>query len=139
MKEEEKNKAWEKEISEIAPWISLKVSSLHSVEAPNGYYEGLEKALAEKIGKISTTKHRRKYIRPLLASAAGFLLLFSLMKFFWIDQRVDKQETEYTIYSLSTEEAALWLGEEAVISEIDIQSFAEELTLNNLEIKIKNK
>jgi hypothetical protein len=44
MKEEEKNKAWEKEISEIAPWISLKVSSLHSVEAPNGYYEGLEKA-----------------------------------------------------------------------------------------------
>ena len=139
MKEEEKNKAWEKEISEIAPWISLKVSSLHSVEAPNGYYEGLEKALAEKIGKISTTKHRRKYIRPLLASAAGFLLLFSLMKFFWIDQRVDKQETEYTIYSLSTEEAALWLGEEAVISELDIQLFAEEMTLNSVEIKTKNK
>jgi|688.fasta_scaffold134036_2 hypothetical protein len=139
MKEEEKNKAWEKEISEIAPWISLKVSSLHSVEAPNGYYEGLEKALAEKIGKISTTKHRRKYIRPLLASAAGFLLLFSLMKFFWIDQRVDKQETEYTIYSLSTEEAALWLGEEAVISELDIQLFAEEMTLNTVEIKTKNK
>jgi hypothetical protein len=139
MKEEEKNKAWEKEISEIAPWISLKVSSLHSVEAPNGYYEGLEKALAEKIGKISTTKHRRKYIRPLLASAAGFLLLFSLMKFFWIDQRVDKQETEYTIYSLSTEEAALWLGEEAVISELDIQLFAEEMTFNTVEIKTKNK
>jgi hypothetical protein len=139
MKEEEKNKAWEKEISEIAPWIPLKVSSLHSVEAPNGYYEGLEKALAEKIGKISTTKHRRKYIRPLLASAAGFLLLFSLMKFFWIDQRVDKQETEYTIYSLSTEEAALWLGEEAVISELDIQLFAEEMTLNTVEIKTKNK
>jgi hypothetical protein len=139
MKEEEKNKAWEKEISEIAPWISLKVSSLHSVESPNGYYEGLEKALAEKIGKISTTKHRRKYIRPLLASAAGFLLLFSLMKFFWIDQRVDKQETEYTIYSLSTEEAALWLGEEAVISELDIQLFAEEMTLNTVEIKTKNK
>jgi hypothetical protein len=139
MKEEEKNREWEKEISEIAPWISLKVSSLHSVEAPNGYYEGLEKALAEKIGKISTTKHRRKYIRPLLASAAGFLLLFSLMKFFWIDQRVDKQETEYTIYSLSTEEAALWLGEEAVISELDIQLFAEEMTLNTVEIKTKNK
>ncbi len=139
MKEEEKDKAWEKEISEIAPWIPLKVSSLHSVEAPNGYYEGLEKALAEKIGKISTTKHRRKYIRPLLASAAGFLLLFSLMKFFWIDQRVDKQETEYTIYSLSTEEAALWLGEEAVISELDIQLFAEEMTLNTVEIKTKNK
>ena len=139
MKEEEKNKAWEKEISEIAPWISLKVSSLHSVEAPNGYYEGLENALAEKFGNISTTKHRRKYIRPLLASAAGFLLLFSLMKFFWIDQRVDKQETEYTIYSLSTEEAALWLGEEAVISELDIQLFAEEMTFNTVEIKTKNK
>jgi hypothetical protein len=61
------------------------------------------------------------------------------MKFFWIDQRVDKQETEYTIYSLSTEEAALWLGEEAVISELDIQLFAEEMTLNTVEIKTKNK
>jgi hypothetical protein len=61
------------------------------------------------------------------------------MKFFWINQRVDKKKTEYTIHSLSTEEAALWLSEEAIISEIDIQSFAEELTLNNLEIKIKNK
>jgi hypothetical protein len=139
MKEEEKDTAWEKEISEIAPWLTLKASTLHSVEAPNGYYEGLEKALAEKIGKISTTKHRRKYIRPLLASAAGFLLLFSLMKCFWMDQRVDKQETEYTIYSLSTEEAALWLGEEAVISELDIQLFAEEMTLNTVEIKTKNK
>jgi hypothetical protein len=139
MKEEEKNKAWEKEISEIAPWIPLKVSSLHSVEAPKGYYDGLEKALAEKIGKISTTKHRRKYIRPLLASAAGFLLLFSLVKFFCMDQRVDKQETENTIYSLSTEEAALWLVEEAVISELDIQLFAEEMTLNTVEIKTKNK
>jgi hypothetical protein len=139
MKEEEKNKAWEKEISEIAPWIPLKVSSLHSVEAPKGYYDGLEKALAEKIGKISTTKHRRKYIRPLLASAAGFLLLFSLVKFFCMDQRVDKQEIEYTIYSLSTEEAALWLSEEAVISELDIQLFAEEMTLNTVEIKTKNK
>lgn len=137
MKEEEKE--WEKEISEIAPWLPLKVSTLHSVEAPNGYYESLEKALAEKIGKISTTKHRRKYIRPLLASAAGFLLLFSLAKFFWMDQRVDKKETEYTIYSLSTEEVALWLGEEAVISELDIQLFAEEMTLNNAEIKTKNK
>ena len=139
MKEEEKNKEWEKEISEIAPWIPLKVSSLQSVEAPMGYYNGLEKTLAEKIRKTGPTDQRRKYIRPILATAAGFLLLFSLMKFFWIDQRVDKKKTEYTIHSLSTEEAALWLSEEAIISEIDIQSFAEELTLNNLEIKIKNK
>ena len=139
MKEEEKDTAWEKEISEIAPWIPLKVSTQHSVEAPKGYYDGLEKALAKKISKTSPINQRRKYIRPLLASAAGFLLLFSLMKFFWIDQRVDKQETEYTIYSLSTEEAALWLGEEAVISEIDIQLFAEEMTFNTVEIKTKNK
>ncbi len=139
MKEEEKATEWEKEISEIAPWLPLKASTLHSVEAPNGYYDGLEIALAEKIGKISTTNQRRKYIRPLLASAAGFLLLFSLVKFFWINQRVDKKETEYTIYSLSTEEAALWLGEEAVISELDIQLFAEEMTLNTVEIKTKNK
>ena len=137
MKEE--NKEWEKEISEIAPWLPLKSSTLHSLEAPNGYYDGLEKALAEKIGKLSTTNQRRKYIRPLLASAAGFLLLFSLVKFFWMDQHVDKKETEYTIYSLSTEEAALWLGEEAVISELDIQLFAEEMTLNTVEIKTKNK
>ncbi|MCE2770948.1 MAG: hypothetical protein LW711_13250 [Saprospiraceae bacterium] len=139
MKEEEKATEWEKEISEIAPWLPLKSSTLHSLEAPNGYYDGLQKALAEKIGKLSTTKQRRKYIRPLLASAAGFLLLFSLVKFFWMDQRVDKKETEYTIYSLSTEEAALWLGEEAVISELDIQLFAEEMTLNTVEIKTKNK
>ena len=139
MKEEEKATEWEKEISEIAPWLPLKASTLHSVEAPNGYYDGLEIALAEKIGKISTTNQRRKYIRPLLASAAGFLLLLSLVKFFWINQRVDKKETEYTIYSLSTEEAALWLGEEAVISELDIQLFAEEMTLNTVEIKTKNK
>ncbi|MFN5091212.1 MAG: hypothetical protein ACK5F6_14510 [Bacteroidota bacterium] len=139
MKEEEKATEWEKEISEIAPWLPLKSSTLHSLEAPNGYYDGLEKALAEKIGKLSKTKQRRKYIRPLLASAAGFLLLFSLVKFFWMDQRVDKKETEYTIYSLSTEEAALWLGEEAVISELDIQLFAEEMTLNTVEIKTKNK
>ncbi len=139
MKEEEKATEWEKEISEIAPWLPLKSSTLHSLEAPNGYYDGLEKALAEKIGKLSTTNQRRKYIRPLLASAAGFLLLFSLVKFFWMDQRVDKKETEYTIYSLSTEEAALWLGEEAVISELDIQLFAEEITLNTVEIKTKNK
>ena len=139
MKEEEKATEWEKEISEIAPWLPLKSSTLHSLEAPNGYYDGLEKALAEKIGKLSKTKQRRKYIRPLLASAAGFLLLFSLVKFFWMDQRVDKKETEYTIYSLSTEEAALWLGEEAVISELDIQLFAEEMTLNSVEIKTKNK
>lgn len=139
MKEEEKATEWEKEISEIAPWLPLKSSTLHSLEAPNGYYDGLEKALAEKIGKLSKTKQRRKYIRPLLASAAGFLLLFSLVKFFWMDQRVDKKETEYTIYSLSTEEAALWLGEEAVISELDIQLFAEEITLNTVEIKTKNK
>ena len=139
MKEEEKATEWEKEISEIAPWLPLKSSTLHSLEAPNGYYDGLEKALAEKIGKLSTTKQRRKYIRPLLASAAGFLLLFSLVKFFWMDQHVDKKETEYTIYSLSTEEAALWLGEEAVISELDIQLFAEEMTLNTVEIKTKNK
>jgi hypothetical protein len=139
MKEEEKNIEWEKEISEIAPWIPLKVSTIHSVEAPDGYYDGLEKALAKKTIKTSSTNRRRKYIRPLLASAAGFLLLFSLMKFFWIDQRIDKKNTEYTIHSLSTEEAALWLSEEAIISEIDIQLFAEELTLNNLEIKIKNK
>ncbi|MFN5790852.1 MAG: hypothetical protein ACK469_19045 [Bacteroidota bacterium] len=139
MKEEEKATEWEKEISEIAPWLPLKSSTLHSLEAPNGYYDGLGKALAEKIGKLSTTKQRRKYIRPLLASAAGFLLLFSLVKFFWMDQRVDKKETEYTIYSLSTEEAALWLGEEAVISELDIQLFAEEMTLNTVEIKTKNK
>ena len=139
MKEEEKATEWEKEISEIAPWLPLKSSTLHSLEAPNGYYDGLGKALAEKIGKLSTTKQRRKYIRPLLASAAGFLLLFSLVKFFWMDQRVDKKETEYTIYSLSTEEAAQWLGEEAVISELDIQLFAEEMTLNTVEIKTKNK
>ena len=139
MKEEEKNKEWEKEISEIAPWIPLKVSSLHSVEAPKGYYDGLEKTLAEKIGKISPTIQRRKYFRPLLASAAGFLLIFSLVKFFWIDQPVVKKQTEYTIYSLSTEEAALWLDEEAVISELDIQLFAEEMTLNTVEIKTKNK
>ena len=139
MKEEEKATEWEKEISEIAPWLPLKSSTLHSLEAPNGYYDGLGKALAEKIGKLSTTNQRRKYIRPLLASAAGFLLLFSLVKFFWMDQRVDKKETEYTIYSLSTEEAALWLGEEAVISELDIQLFAEEMTLNSVEIKTKNK
>ncbi len=139
MKEEEKATEWEKEISEIAPWLPLKSSTLHSLEAPNGYYDGLGKALAEKIGKLSTTNQRRKYIRPLLASAAGFLLLFSLVKFFWMDQHVDKKETEYTIYSLSTEEAALWLGEEAVISELDIQLFAEEITLNTVEIKTKNK
>lgn len=139
MKEEEKATEWEKEISEIAPWLPLKSSTLHSLEAPNGYYDGLEKALAEKICKLSKTKQRRKYIRPLLASAAGFLLLFSLVKFFWMDQHVDKKETEYTIYSLSTEEAALWLGEEAVISELDIQLFAEEMTLNTVEIKTKNK
>ena len=137
MKEEDKE--WEKEISEIAPWIPLKVSTLPGVEAPNGYYDSLEKSLAEKIDKISPTKHRRKYMRPLLASAAAFLLLFSLVKFFWINQRVDKNQTEYTIYSLSTEEAALWLGEEAVISELDIQLFAEEMTLNSVEIKTKNK
>ncbi len=139
MKEEEKATEWEKEISEIAPWLPLKSSTLHSLEAPNGYYDGLGKALAEKIGKLSTTNQRRKYIRPLLASAAGFLLLFSLVKFFWMNQHVDKKETEYTIYSLSTEEAALWLGEEAVISELDIQLFAEEMTLNTVEIKTKNK
>lgn len=139
MKEEEKNREWEKELSEIAPWLPLKVSTLHSVEAPNGYYDGLEKALAEKIGKISPTIQRRKYFRPLLASAAGFLLIFSLVKFFWIDQPVVKKQTEYTIHSLSTEEAALWLGEEAVISELDIQLFAEEMTLNTVEIKTKNK
>jgi hypothetical protein len=139
MKEEEKNKEWEKEISEIAPWIPLKVSSLHSVEAPMGYYDGLEKTLAKKINKTGPTDQRKKYIKPILATAAGFLLLFSLMKFFWIDQRIDKKKTEYTIHSLSTEEAALWLSEEAIISEIDIQLFTEELTLNNLEIKIKNK
>jgi len=34
---------------------------------------------------------------------------------------------------------ALWLGEEAVISELDIQLFAEEMTLNTVEIKTKNK
>ena len=139
MKEEEKNREWEKEISEIAPWIPLNVSTLQSIEAPDGYYDGLEKTLAEKISKTKPTYQRRKYIRPLLASAAGFLLLFSLMKFFWIDQRVVKKQTEYTIHSLSTEEAALWLGEEAVISELDIQLFAEEMTLNTVEIKTKNK
>ena len=137
MKEEEKE--WEKEISEIAPWLPLKVSTLPGVEAPNGYYDSLEKSLTEKIDKISPTNWRRKYMRPLLASAAAFLLLFSLVKFFWINQRVDKKQTEYTIYSLSTEEAALWLGEEAVISELDIQLFAEEMTLNSVEIKTKNK
>lgn len=137
MKEEDKE--WEKEISEIAPWIPLKVSTLPGVEAPNGYYDSLEKSIAEKIDKISPTNRRRKYIRPLLASAAAFLLLFSLLKFFWINQRVDKKQTEYTLYSLSTEEAALWLGEEAVISELDIQLFAEEMTLNSVEIKTKNK
>jgi hypothetical protein len=139
MKEEEKKSEWEKEINEIAPWIPLKVSSLRSVEAPDGYYDGLEKTIAEKISKTRPTDQRRKYIRPILATAAGFLLLFSLMKFFWIDKRVDKKKTEYSIHSLSTEEAALWLSEEAIISEIDIQLFTEELTLNNLEIKIKNK
>ncbi|MFY8012809.1 MAG: hypothetical protein ACOVRG_12570, partial [Saprospiraceae bacterium] len=109
------------------------------VEAPNGYYDSLEKSLAEKIDKISPTNRRRKYIRPLLASAAGFLLLFSLVKFFWMDQHVDKKEADYTIHSISTEEAALWLGEEAVISEHDIQLFAEEMTFNTVEIKTKNK
>ena len=137
MKEE--NKEWEKEISQIAPWIPLKVSTLPGVEAPNGYYDGLEKSIAEKIAKISSTNRRRKYVRPILASAAAFLLLFSLVKFFWMDQHVDKKETEYTIYSLSTEEAAQWLSEEAVISELDIQLFAEEMTLNTVEIKTKNK
>lgn len=137
MKEEDKE--WEKEISEIAPWIPLKVSTLPGVEAPNGYYDSLEKSLAEKIDKISPTNWRRKYIQPLLASAAAFLLLFSLVKSFWMDQHVDKKQTEYTIHSISTEEAALWLGEEAVISELDIQLFAEEMTLNSVEIKTKNK
>ena len=137
MKEE--NKEWEKEISQIAPWIPLKVSTLPGVEAPNGYYDGLEKSIAEKIAKISSTNRRRKYVRPILASAAAFLLLFSLVKFFWMDQRVDKKQTEYTIHSISTEEAALWLGEEAVISELDIQLFSEEMTLNTVEIKTKNK
>jgi hypothetical protein len=51
MKEEEKNREWEKEISESAPWIPLNVSTLHSIEAPDGYYDGLEKTLAEKIAK----------------------------------------------------------------------------------------
>ena len=137
MKEEDKE--WEKEISQIAPWIPLKVSTLPDVDAPNGYYDGLEKSIAEKIAKISSTNRRRKYIQPILASAAAFLLLFSLVKFFWMDQRVDKKQTEYTIHSISKEEAALWLGEEAVISELDIQLFAEEMTLNTVGIKTKNK
>lgn len=137
MKEEEKE--WEKEISEISPWIPLKVSRLPGVEAPNGYYDSLEKALTEKISKSGPTKHRIKYMRPLLASAAGFLLLLSLVKFFWINQHVDKKEADYTIHSLSTEESALWLGEEAVISEHDYQLFAEEMTFNTVEIKTKNK
>lgn len=133
MKTQEPKNEWEEEIKEIAPWLPLNGSFFEKKEAPKGYFEEFEKHLKEKIKPITKKGGGLIRLKPLLAMAAGFLLLISIGIYYWSNVTANKKDVEYDISTLSTEEAALWLSEEAIISELDLQIYVDNLTLTELQ------
>jgi len=133
MKTQGPKNEWEEEIKEIAPWLPLNGSFFEKKEAPRGYFEEFEKHLKEKIKPITKKSSGLIRLRPLLATAAGFLLLISIGIYYWSNTTANKKDLEYDISTLSTEEAALWLSEEAIISELDLQLYVDGMTLTELQ------
>lgn len=89
--------------------------------------------MKEKIKPITKKGSGLIRLKPLLAMAAGFLLLISIGIYYWYIVTANKKDVEYDISTLSTEEAALWLSEEAIISELDLQIYVDNLTLTELQ------
>lgn len=132
MKKVEKNKDWEDEMKEMAPWLPLNGSYFQKIEAPNDYFETFEKHLNEKI-KVGKEKNNGfPRLRPIMIMAAGVLLLIFIGKYFWFSA-IENIKKEYDISTLSKEEADLWLKEEAIISELDLQLYVDGLTLTESE------
>ena len=132
MKNEEQKNDWQDEMKQMAPWLPLNGSAFRNFEAPNDYFEELERNLYKKINAGNKDKSRFTRQRRLLAIAAGFLLVFYVGKYLWVNSK-ENIEIEYDISKLSEEEVDLWLREEAIISDLDLQLYVDGLTFTDFE------
>lgn len=132
MKNEEQKNDWQDEMKQMAPWLPLNGSAFRKFEAPNDYFEELERNLFKKINAGNKDKSRFTRQRRLLAIAAGFLLVFYVGKYLWVNSK-ENIEIEYDISKLSEEEVDLWLREEAIISDLDLQLYVDGLTFTDFE------
>jgi len=132
MKNEEQKNDWQDEMKQMAPWLPLNGSAFRKFEAPNDYFEELERNLFKKINAGNKDKSRFTRQRRLLAIAAGFLLVFYVGKYLWVNSK-ENIEIEYDISKLSEEEVDLWLKEEAIISDLDLQLYVDGLTFTDFE------
>lgn len=132
MKNEEQKNDWQDEMKQMAPWLPLNGSAFRKFEAPNDYFEELERNLFKKINAGNKDKSRFTRQRRLLAMAAGVLLVFFVGKYLWVNSK-ENIEIEYDISKLSEEEVDLWLKEEAIISDLDLQLYVDGLTFTDFE------
>lgn len=132
MKNEEQKNDWQDEMKQMAPWLPLNGSAFRKFEAPNDYFEELERNLFKKINAGNKDKSRFTRQRRLLAMAAGVLLVFFVGKYLWVNSK-ENIEIEYDISKLSEEEVDLWLREEAIISDLDLQLYVDGLTFTDFE------
>ena len=132
MKNEEQKNDWQDEMKQMAPWLPLNGSAFRKFEAPNDYFEELERNLFKKINAGNKDKSRFTKQRRLLAMAAGVLLVVFVGKYLWVNSK-ENIEIEYDISKLSEEEVDLWLREEAIISDLDLQLYVDGLTFTDFE------
>ncbi len=132
MKNEEQKNDWQDEMKQMAPWLPLNGSAFRKFEAPNDYFEELERNLFKKINAGNKDKSRFTRQRRLLAMAVGVLLVFFVGKYLWVNSK-ENIEIEYDISKLSEEEVDLWLKEEAIISDLDLQLYVDGLTFTDFE------
>jgi RNA polymerase sigma factor (sigma-70 family) len=113
--------------------VQKRVQESATRQANESYHYEVQTHNEEKINPITKNGSRIIRLRPLLAMAKGFLLLISIGIYYWSNVTANKKDVEYDISTLSTEEAALWLSEEAIISELDLQLYVDGMTLTELQ------
>lgn len=130
MKTDKQKEDWENEIRQIAPWLPLDRAQIKPTKAPEGYFEELHLKIFHNIAEASYPRQYKKSLMTILTIAAGVLLVFTLGKNYWSEDLEQDIEHKNAIFSLTEEEASLWLKEEATISEVDLQLYFEGLTLS---------
>lgn len=130
MKTDKQKEDWENEIRQIAPWLPLERAHVKPTKAPEGYFEELHLKLLHNIAETSYPRQYKKRLMTFLTIAAGVLLVFTLGKYDWSENLEQDMEHKNAIFSLTEEEASLWLKEEATISEVDLQLYFEGLTMS---------
>lgn len=128
MKKEEQVKDWDEEMKTMAPWLPLTGPPFQKIEAPKSYFEDFDVRVMEKMNATQGRNIRNLKLNPLWALVAGFLVFIFIGKTYLLQSKAKTPEEEYNISTLSMEEASLWLYEEAVISDLDLQIYMDGLT-----------